>query len=914
MPPESRVKGRARAEPRRAQQPPVPPYCRACGSLTKASESCDVCGAPLGTPQGSLHEILGTVFPIRAGFRRINAIAVDGTPSEPILLTKGTRTKTFSSDKLANSLDARWMDPAIRSPAWRLWLAREEPATEGIAASWSSRFLEERALSLAAKSIDEARLFALDALDAGDLNVLGSLPLTETERRWLGALGLARSARWEDALRELLELPHDGYPEKILIIGKSLRSFEDNGELAADIGKHLAPFASKWPLAEMVRGILGLSSVRKVSVYKKALRSLADLLDRSVQNQSAPDRAELGAAARFLLQEDGSWQASYGALSPSSAVWHAVLSGTPVDIHLDPELIRRLPEPVVDELIDGRLDPHSDDGPWDLSGSSEYVRARLQPDLLTDEEVEALGFTGELARRAFLARDEELLESMRDKQDGRHYFYLNKLRMGIVDFAKELAKSISDEHRGVFDELVTCLRRPDIKRLSDQLLSDRSTWPVVADALGIVGAQKAKAPRGEVGAFLQWKALQESKQKLHEWNWEGALESARDCLAVAKEEAVRDEALNLLACAHWQLGNGEGAIQALETALEDEYNEALQTNIGVVAAELRPTVAGEHLGRLAQNAPTLELRVSAARRAIALWHSDPEPWAEESDEELTLPQTLKVAARKLVVEPIERTEFGELLHLLAVWDAEWVADASELSRSPHAETLEGRLYTARARDFSKYVSVLAEGMREQPPEWLVNECDNLVDSALSVLVADEPTGGAAFFGLQIVEANVPLENERLIPLTAFSVAALAANIDPSEGEPKDKFWDMLEGCTEGVGELTGPARERADLALDYAYDRLARTTFASRHHQYGQAIDAYNEVRYRLRGTMPWNVNRDAVRRMASPMLELANDTIQLFDEVRPHLKDEELIEALQEFRQELTRFQATVRSLPGVS
>ncbi len=45
--------------------------------------------------------------------------------------------------------------------------------------------------------------------------------------------------------------------------------------------------------------------------------------------------------------------------------------------------------------------------------------------------------------------------------------------------------------------------------------------------------------------------------------------------------------------------------------------------LAVVAAALESHLAGEHLGRLATQAPTLSFRVSAVNRALALWYADP---------------------------------------------------------------------------------------------------------------------------------------------------------------------------------------------------------------------------------------------------------------------------------------------------
>ena len=96
----------------------------------------------------------------------------------------------------------------------------------------------------------------------------------------------------------------------------------------------------------------------------------------------------------------------------------------------------------------------------------------------------------------------------------------------------------------------------------------------------------------------------------------------RHAFRLSDSEALRDEALNLMACAHWQLGNDEEAQQALTAAIEGSRNPSLQVNLGVVAAGLDPEVAALELARLVNEAQSLELRTVAAMKAVSKQVSD----------------------------------------------------------------------------------------------------------------------------------------------------------------------------------------------------------------------------------------------------------------------------------------------------
>ena len=140
---------------------------------------------------------------------------------------------------------------------------------------------------------------------------------------------------------------------------------------------------------------------------------------------------------------------------------------------------------------------------------------------------------------------------------------------GLKEVAKDICKLIVTG----FDEFSLFLEDETItERLSDRLLAHPSN----TDGSTFKSDSIAK------------KYLRNSFDHLLAGEWEEATDKAREVLRLTDDESLRDEALNLVACGYWQIGEDQKSIAALETALEGEYNSALQVNIGIVAQHLDP--------------------------------------------------------------------------------------------------------------------------------------------------------------------------------------------------------------------------------------------------------------------------------------------------------------------------------------
>jgi len=92
----------------------------------------------------------------------------------------------------------------------------------------------------------------------------------------------------------------------------------------------------------------------------------------------------------------------------------------------------------------------------------------------------------------------------------------------------------------------------------------------------------------------------------------------------------------------------------------------------VVAANLEPDTAAEHLAQLAVEAPTVGLQYSAAMRGLSLWTAN-----RDDDDDSPLPSLLRDAIRSLTQSTFESaelsdSEFWSLLFSTARHDSDWL--------------------------------------------------------------------------------------------------------------------------------------------------------------------------------------------------------------------------------------------------
>ena len=195
------------------------------------------------------------------------------------------------------------------------------------------------------------------------------------------------------------------------------------------------------------------------------------------------------------------------------------------------------------------------------------IWCRVSPETASKEYLIEEKFEYEIFRREFTKESSDL--------DNEIKIAMEKLGSGVVLTEKELdlfptglkevAKDICKLIVTGFDESLTYLLEDETitERLSDRLLAHSSN----TDGSTFKSDSIAK------------KYLRNSFDHLLAGEWEEATDKAREVLRLTDDESLRDEALNFVACGYWQIGEDQKSITALETALEGEYNSALQVNI-----------------------------------------------------------------------------------------------------------------------------------------------------------------------------------------------------------------------------------------------------------------------------------------------------------------------------------------------
>jgi tetratricopeptide (TPR) repeat protein len=335
-------------------------------------------------------------------------------------------------------------------------------------------------------------------------------------------------------------------------------------------------------------------------------------------------------------------------------------------LELSAEMIEALPLTVIDDLIDRGLFTGSASQVHLRSARSPdrgYLALRVDPGSATDEQLAGPGGDAERSRRHVV----ECLAEGAEPSSGPAATMV-ALRSGRPVSGNEI-NALPVGWRATARELSEFLTTGDLG-LAEQLAVDPTVLPVIAERLA--GESQSLPRSGRLADLRARGYLEDALSAVLEARWEDALNSAREVLGSSNREDLRDEALNLLACAQWQLGDDERAINALREALEGEYNASLQANIGVVAENLEPELAAEHLARLASEAPTVKSRHAAVMRGFGLWSRD-----QDEDDESPLPAPLRDAFRNIAQSDVEsgelsNSDFWSLAGVLAFHDSDWL--------------------------------------------------------------------------------------------------------------------------------------------------------------------------------------------------------------------------------------------------
>lgn len=440
----------------------------------------------------------------------------------------------------------------------------------------------------------------------------------------------------------------------------------------------------------------------------------------------------------------------------------------------------------------------------------------------------------------------------------------------------------------VLAALLAVLRGGGAIAPTSELLTDRSTWALLIPLGGVSGP--TSGADGE--EFADLVALTRARKALFEWDWDRSQSLARDGLRGARREAVRDELLNIVACSLWLQGDHERALAALDRALEGDYSDALLTNAAVVASELEHRIAIDRFVKIAREAPGPHQRAMAAERALMLWVTDEDRiWDDDRE---TLPEEILSTLRSLISELIPDERYIRIIRTLATHDDEWLASQPEAAFGAHATTAPVRIFRARAQGLEDFAAALARELGNGGAEkWVEEERDSVVTAAIDILVNRGGEMSAAFFGMTLIQAEIPMEPLQRVSLNCLTVASITQSIDTDVAEPKDECIDWVNWARTEFPKLSEDHREVAAPLIQIAGEALARTYGRARAAQLAQAREVFEKVEGQLRAMYSHQINHEAVQEIMTPISALCHDSWTVLNKVRALISDRDLLEAI---------------------
>ncbi|MEX2422941.1 MAG: hypothetical protein WD990_03085 [Acidimicrobiia bacterium] len=685
----------------------------------------------------------------------------------------------------------------------------------------------------------EARRYAMALLAGGDLATVEKLPLESSEKDWLAMHGHSLAGNWAEAAEAACRLPPDRYLDQYSVILRAVVEGID---------------------PETVRRRLTESPPHPASVIASflAMGSPADtervlgLVEQMVGEPFEPAQDGVAHAVRVMMQDPPSGFVTTGALDQFTGHRAAV-----------DDFIDRYPQRV--DVTDG---------------SPDDLVARVDPSRLDDASLRILNHDTELARRAYVRGDG--LDGLPDSPSARHFQALAALRDGN-------SFDVDDFTDGQAVEVARALETGEVP---SGLLDDPTVWPVLADHL--TEADAAAHPTQAAGWYLT-----RSLDALWAWDFDLAARYARQVLKHSESEVERDEALNIVAYTLCVEGRDQHAIAALESALAGEYSASLQSNIGVIAESLEPNKAAAHLAAMASEAPTLDLKLAAARRAFSIWDPDHPVW-EDEDSEATIPTALRDVLRRLAVAPTDPDDHRWVMQLLSYVDRDWISNPCNVSDSPNAGSIAHKYYVARAGGSpEEYIAEMVAGLKAEPESlWLQHERDQMVESLRSMIFSGDSHPGPAMFAFEAVDQGLPMSPLDRAVLIAGSVLIICQRLGEEKSEPSDRIFELLNVAWKETEEIDDDMRDKVVGLLDLAFDRYVGTVVMARQHGVSETVEVLRQMDSRLQDIPRRQVNMQAVWEVLNPIKAFLRETVKALERVLPHARNPEIWDGTRDFLQ----------------
>lgn len=804
--------------------------CPACGELPLV----DDIGAGNRAPIGTLHRPRGLV-------RKNWALRIAVGPGTSTLLLSNGRTTELADVKMPAATEPPpdgLAAAAPRSAAGRILRLAVAAATDASMLPWPAELLVEQAVRVAHGHRAQVRSAALDALALGRGDLMTAFGIGEAEAMWLSLVHAARAGDAAAIVHCAAGLPAQRYRHKIAILAAYAEQIATVPQAAEQLAPGLRAYADSEPLAALLLRRLGLTAA-------DTTRRLADLAVLAARFGAPTPVAELA-----VVSAPG-WSRGAGTRLLGGRGRLAVLHADPTTSAsladtIDPSAA---PAAVLDDLLDSGVSPAVLGIAQRPAAERIYLLGRTAPESLDDNDLARLEHGDEILRRRFLADPTaQPQEGQQDSVFSRHVTAMGHLARNRPQDAG--LADVLPAYRDYAQALVLVLEElrdsaEPITTLDDRVLADRSTWePLVA----LAGAERLRSARDlatRSPRFAEWLSLVAAREHLFLANWPHGVRAARACLELATDEAIRDEAENLLACGLHYLGDSHGALAALQTAIEGEYSVALLANIGVVAAQLDPELAAGHLARIVRESPTPGMRVNAALEALRMWNEDKKIWAGEGESQRRLPATLREPLRSVVTGPISIDDFRVIVAAMAHFDGEWLRVPANLAGSPHARTVEAAYHQALAGGdgFLPVVDVLATVSDwASASEWLVGRRDDLVQQTIEFLLEhiDDPDNMAGVLAQAMVAKVRGLSVRQRVMLSLLAVATITYNISEQDAEIADRVIALFTAGEREASALDQDDRKAAAALAELCCRRIALNLTQARRREVAAMIDPYN--------------------------------------------------------------------------
>jgi hypothetical protein len=642
--------------------------------------ACDTCRTPLDAPDSGPPRI-GRVVTVGNRLLVRHAVAVEQHDDAVLVLDRNDTPTPVETDRFDGLARVPLAPDDVISAAGRLWVAERARVDGALKARWSDTAVHAAAVRSATASVGARRGAALDLVTLG-LPDEPDLRLSASELTWYRARAAARHGDAHTLVHLLGQLPPSGYPGRIdLLLIRAVDLFAD-AALAERADALLKPFATASLDARALRA---------------ALRSSAP---RGTLNL-------LHAYARVAAGDDPQVAATTLAIAGGGPLPSGARSSGPAVRALDTHLSR-------------------------LSA------ARDDPDGLDEAALRAVGLVAELARRAYLSGDERRLADLPDADEAvRHYRALHAYRStGRVD-----AEHLRPHTRATVTHTAELAQPFAGRRVAPaEVAADPSTWSflvtnAVDEKITLTDRLRAEHPQ-----FALWLALCATRNSLRDGRWSEVAAAGQRIADQTATPALRAEALNVAAYAHWQIGAADEALAVLDRALAIHPVPAHAVNAALIAAERGGRAALPYLARVRELTTRPGVRRGALEHAIGLWRAT---------DGTGYPSTLASMVRSELSAPQDDTDFHRtLLELSLAHDRVWLRGADTgIGARGRVQTRTARYYVARAayaedpsadtlRGAAMALTALCR--LDPPPVWTAAEQARLVDELDLALQAPEP--------------------------------------------------------------------------------------------------------------------------------------------------------------------------------